>query len=280
MFTCPKCGKPAKTERGLRKHLSGTYAYGGHNMSDSEISRVISSLLNDTLETPKFLSSPKAPAKSSLRFPSEYSANEASTPESVNFLEQMLETLMYNKSLPKFQFERRIDAVISQFLPQILSQYYGGSVVHVVPEFPIKKDGNNLSRNADYLLFKRGGIPSDESWIMAELKTDDNSISYQQLSLYQTAMKKGMNAMISDIENIRNASAMKSKYDELLKRLDKYPPDRPLKVVYVMIIDNDAEQYRAQYPRIDFLGRGELKLFTPDKFADEWKMFREIVLGI
>lgn len=279
MFTCPKCGKPAKTERGLRKHLSGTYAYGGHNMSDSEISRVISTVLNDTLATPEIVSASRVAPKSKHMIASIHSGEEAATPESDNFLEQMLKTLMHNKSLPKFQFERRIDAVISQFLPQILSQYYGGSVVHVVPEFPIKKDGNNQSKNADYLLFNRGESPSDGSWIIAELKTDDNSINYDQLSLYQNAMEKGMNAMIKDIEDIRNASAMKSKYDELLNRLDKFPPDLPLKIVYVMIIESDTEHYRAQYPGFDFLGWEELKQFTPDKFADEWKMFREIVLG-
>lgn len=39
---CPYCGKPAKTERGLKKHLTGTRPYGGHELADADAATVAS----------------------------------------------------------------------------------------------------------------------------------------------------------------------------------------------------------------------------------------------
>lgn len=41
-MNCPMCGKAAKTERGLRKHLTGTRPYGGHEFDEARATAVAS----------------------------------------------------------------------------------------------------------------------------------------------------------------------------------------------------------------------------------------------
>lgn len=259
--------------------MSGKRAYGGHEMNENEISLRLAGSKNtgNGESSSKGLSGIKS--DTSISHKVSFESERSPQPGNNVFLEQMLRSLMENKTLPKFQFERRIDAVISLFIPGILSQRYGGNVRHVVPEFPIKKEVNNQSRNADYLLFQSGGIPESGSWIMAELKTDDNSVETEQLELYKSALVRGMEQMLNDIMLIRNATKMAAKYDALLKRLDGLPAELPLKIVYFLLTDNDVSYLQKEYPEIDFIDKKELMDYVPDTFAKEWKMFKDIVLN-
>ena len=65
-----------------------------------------------------------------------------------SFIVRLFEMLTAHKRLPKYQFERRIDGIISLFLPGILRQVKGWNVELVVPEFPLKKALNNQSTSA------------------------------------------------------------------------------------------------------------------------------------
>lgn len=38
---CPLCGKPARTDAGLRKHLTGAIPYGGHALTPERASEVV-----------------------------------------------------------------------------------------------------------------------------------------------------------------------------------------------------------------------------------------------
>lgn len=137
------------------------------------------------------------------------------------------------KALPKYQFERRIDIFLVPFLPEILSNCLKseGPFEFVVPEFPLKRPESNKSRNADYLFFDRS--PEKERWILFELKTDDGSIGASQMSGYRRAMKAGMARLVKDVRTIRDASPHAGKYSELIRRLEGYPVDRPVHLVYL-----------------------------------------------
>jgi len=65
---------------------------------------------------------------------------------SARFLAELFGTMVANRAIPKYQFERRVDAILAIFLPELLSNSYGWEVEIVVPEFPIKKRENNKAR--------------------------------------------------------------------------------------------------------------------------------------
>lgn len=58
----------------------------------------------------------------------------------------------------------------------------------MVPEFPIKKKGNNRSEKADYLAISKDG----DYIFLIELKTDMNSLSITQNKAYKRAKKMGL----------------------------------------------------------------------------------------
>ncbi len=278
MYICPICGKEAKTEHGLRTHMRGTIAYGGHELDEHEIAMKL--LQSQSLQKRTKIVSVQDPSSiDRFRSSTDFSIDiEEVKNESGSFFEHLLISLMKNKEIPKYQFERRIDTIIEQFLPDIISQRYGGRVEFVVPEFPIKKDYNNQSNNADFLFYQNNSN-NEGFWIMAELKTDDASIRIDQLELYRRALAKGMKAMVDEVTTIRNAaSGNMHKYDVLLSRLAPYAADSPLKIVYILLTRSDASHYRKQYPEFDFIGVEELKQFVPKNFEQEWMIFRRVVI--
>ena len=149
------------------------------------------------------------------------------------YLHQMLATLVEFKALPKYQFERRVDIFLVPFLPDILRTVLNveGPIELVAPEFPLKRASNNQSTNADYLLFDH--TPGKERWILFELKTDDRSLSATQMEAYRRAMEVGMPQLARDVHQIRKASKQGRKYARLVERLEGYPTDRPLHLVYL-----------------------------------------------
>ncbi len=278
MYNCPICGKEAKTEHGLRTHMRGTRAYGGHELDEHEIAMKL--LQSQSLEKrTKIIPVQEPVSENGFRSSSDDSFyTRIFTNESGSFFEHLLLLLMKNKEIPKYQFERRIDTILEQFLPDIISQRYGGKVEFVAPEFPIKKDENNQGNNADFLLYQNN-VNNEGFWIMAELKTDDDSIRIDQLELYRSALAKGMKAMIDDVTTIRNSAyGRMHKYDVLLNRLAQYESDNPLKIVYIILTQSNASYYKKQYPEFDFIGVEELKQFVPQSYENEWEIMRRVVI--
>ena len=76
----------------------------------------------------------------------------SSSPE--GFLESAMMHVVNNKQLPKYSFERSVDAFLGVFLPEIVSQLWHPSMEAelVAQEFPLEKDEGNKSTNVDYLL--------------------------------------------------------------------------------------------------------------------------------
>ena len=211
------CGKEAKTRRGLTKHLTGQRRYGGHELEPAESVRRVAEAAAVPIEAPVLAAPPATP----LDLPPELRAG---------FLFQVLERLVDNKDLPKYQFERAIDGFLSAFLPSIVESVTGGDVALVAQEFPLKKPGSNQSTNMDYVLFRDGANTSDRAWVFVELKTDPRSLNEQQEAIYATRLNPPavMADLVDDVRQIRSASQVTAKYDELLGRLIGYPLELPI----------------------------------------------------
>jgi len=192
------------------------------------------------------------------------------------YLEVLFRSLANDKALPKFQFERRIDAILRVFLPELLSKRFGGEVVVVVPEFPLKKADSNQSTNVDYLMFRKAPVPSEERWLFLELKTDSGSIRPEQLATYRAAMAKGMRRLVAEIQPIADASVARRKYAVLQSRLDGYPLDRPLELIVLAprredVVDTDA--------RTHFLTFQDLADLHVEHFQEEWASLCRLVFA-
>ena len=223
MPNCPTCGKPAKTVSGLTKHLTGTFSYGGHELDLDTARRLAESAARD----------PQARTVAVQRTrpvePSSGAPRAATSPAlEQTFLASLFASMAANKALPKYQFERRFDAMLAVLLPDLLGQVLSTDVTFVVPEFPLKKASSNQSTNVDHVYFDRRG-----RWIFAEIKTDAGSISHEQIAAYAAAAKRGMSALLQDILTIQSATTERAKYSALLGRLDGYPASAPIDLLYL-----------------------------------------------
>lgn len=103
---CPRCGKPEiKTRHGLRKHLSGGAASGGHDVP-FEVADLEATVVWEggplVVTAPAVMPAEVIEAMTAL--------SDSSAP---HYLRVLLATLVADKQLPKYQFERRIDALLT-----------------------------------------------------------------------------------------------------------------------------------------------------------------------
>ena len=197
------------------------------------------------------------------------------TDPSEPFLSRLLRTMVEEKRLPKYQFERRVDALLALFLPDALSRVLGGDVEHVVPEFPIKVGKARHSANVDRLMYIRAEEPGSDRWVFVEIKTDRNSIDHEQIERYLEAIKKGMPRLLADIPEIRKGSKEKCKYSTLLARLHDYEGARPIELIY---LTNCPEKLAAYKDRMTIVTFEQLAASPVQRYAAEWQLFRELVI--
>ncbi len=214
-MVCPICGQEAKTPRGLRKHMMGTRPYGGHELTVSEATFAAA-----TVSAQPDLSHGDADA----------------------YLAEALQRLVANKQLPKYEFERAVDAFLGVFLPDIVSWALGegGSVQLVAQEFPLKKKESNQSTNVDYVL--HSSAPGDRPWVFLELKTDTSSANDAQARIYAERLDDTtMEELLTEVVAIQGVSKKSEKYAALLERFE---PHRPIvglvRVVYLTPKPQDA----------------------------------------
>ena len=268
MLRCPMCGKEVKTERGMKKHLMGTRPYGGHEFSAAEAVAAINRMLYPTDSAKKPTPMPQKPSPRAAE-PREF------LPEG-DFLRDLLASMAANKVLPKYQFERRVDAMLALFLPGIFQELYGWNAEVVVPEFPIKKANNNQTTNVDYLLFRKGEAGHPAAWIFFELKTDSGSYSGSQLAIYQRARERGMAALRDDLNRVLAATQAKAKYRELLRRIDRYPVDTPIEIVYLLPGKPPARETE----KVHLIGFQDLEGVELSAYSDAWKLFKQEILPL
>ena len=240
MFQCPLCGKEAKTQGGLAKHLRGTTKYGGHERSATEAVSIAAEVGHSVKgrlsgEPPK---------------PIEVVLGEITETERQGFFFASLSRVVDNKDLPKYQFERVIDFCLGTFLPDIFTSMDGAPTRLVTQELPLKKDVGNQSTNLDYVLLQDETQNSPGRWLFVELKTDSGSIRYRQNEIYQRLLLGGasMSSLIRDLKTIQSASLHPAKYDEALGRFEGQPLDLPIQLVYLspnrQQLELDPHRYR------------------------------------
>lgn len=149
-------------------------------------------------------------------------------------LTAMIDRLIANKSYPKYQFERASEVFFAPFIEEWLGDQLSCDMSLVAMEFPLKKEQNNQSTNADYLLY------SDEPrWWLVEMKTDLNSLRSTQVCAYRAALNSGksFDQFVDEVATkIRGNSRKKAKYDSLLASLqsvDGRDFDAPLGVAFI-----------------------------------------------
>jgi len=191
-MNCPICGIVAKRSQGLHRHLVGTRPYGGHELTGGEAAFAVAAVV---------------------------AADQQSASSSDAYLEQALANLVANKKLPKYQFERAVDAFLGVFLPAIVEQLTPatGPVRLVAQEFPLKKPDSNQSTNVDYVLFDAGNDVMP--WIFLELKTDSGSMKDSQALIYAQRLPTAtMSQLLDDVRGIMGVSKVPAKYAALLER--------------------------------------------------------------
>lgn len=137
-------------------------------------------------------------------------------------IENIFENLEKWRNFPKYQLERRLDIFISLYLPVILKKKVpelqnveiDEIKKNMYPEFPLKKQDDCSSDNADYAAF------IEKTIYLIELKTDTNSINDTQIKYYNyTLNNKTTKDIFEDIIEIENKSGKYEKYDFLLNEL-------------------------------------------------------------
>ncbi len=298
---CPFCNTFATYPHNLRTHLAGK-SYPGHRLTLEEAEQISKEVFSGV-----YPSNPKNPKTTSIViqgpaqkqeqgpdtktvYDSRLQLKQQEFPRAYPqdgfqyFLEELLETLVENKKLPKYQFERRIDAILHLFLPDLLTAHFGYEVETIVAEFPLKKSGNRQSTNVDYLMLMRDSKNFIKYWLFFELKTDNLSIEDDQLDAYESAMHRTMPALIRDIVEILSGTTAVSKYKYLLERLKGIPNNdqTPLRVIYLSPTIPARLRYARQLDKSQIypLTFSEIENLPVKRFPEAWDLFRKIIMPL
>ena len=132
-------------------------------------------------------------------------------------IEELFNLLDRGRHLPKYKLELRASPFFELFLPELLREYCMPVKVPIIPEFPLKKDNNNQSKNVDFFALSK----DNKRAFLIELKTDMSSLSRQQDDYLKTAAGKSLVDLIKDIKQIGSSSTNYRKYVHLLKQLEE-----------------------------------------------------------
>lgn len=247
---------------GLRKHLRGALPRG-HALSEAQAAAVADEAAASAAPLPALV--PK------LSLP------DTPMPSADAYLRALFERLGADRLLPKYQFERRVDAMLAMFLPELVAQLYGGTVEFVVPEFPLKKSANLRTSNVDALL-RHVAPDGTGSWLFVELKTDSQSINDDQKTSYRAAVERGMAGLLEDLLKVRDGSDETQKYEALQSRLAGSPESAswPIRVLYVAPVRIDARELG---PGGRSVTLAELARLDLKEHGDVWHVFRELLRG-
>lgn len=115
------------------------------------------------------------------------------------FIKAVLDRLDDWRHLPDYQLERRADIYFALFLPVVLEKYLHTPInPTIIPEFPLKKDGNNQSNKVDYFALSADCTRA----FFVELKTDLGSVDDNQISYYSNASGKKLCDILCGLKSI------------------------------------------------------------------------------
>jgi hypothetical protein len=171
-----------------------------------------------------------------------------------NLLTNVFNILIENKKFPNYQAERRIDIFINYFLEKILREYLGKSIEYVCPEFPIKKEGSNLSTKLDYL------CKSEDEIIFVELKTDASSLKAEQAEIYLNCNWAKCKLDLQEIiKSVKNKTHLE-KYNTLnavINKINVSNENPDLRIVYISPLPSQKLQFTKA-----------IKILNPKKISD------------
>ena len=193
------------------------------------------------------------------------------------FVYSLFSLLADYKEYPKFQFERRVDAILSMYFKDIFLHALGWIIEVVAPEFPLKHGDNYNPSNIDYCLFRRKTHASPQAWVFLEIKTDEDSVTDKQLQRYLSDQKKGVGKIVSELRDIVEHSTQPYKYNQILKEIRKYPTDCDLELVY-LVPDSVIEKKRNTNDSIHWVTFGQLRNMKPRIFGEEWEIFKKLLM--
>ncbi len=271
-LACPLCGRSVAGDDRLRRHLTGQTRYNGHELPHEEAEGLLRAAEPTNSRPPPTSADvrsaePIKPAVVRPRTPSHEGES--------SYLQEVFERLVEFKQLPKYQFERRVDAFLVGFLPDLLEGLLGGQVTAVVPEFPLKKPGSNLSTNVDHVFFQRHARSADSRWLLLELKTDMTSVKQAQISTYQHYAGLGMERLLADVATIKGASVKAQSYGRLLEYFRDYDASRPIEIVYLSPALVPGLPRSGPFRNITF---AELRHLPVRQHQAAWDLFRDLVL--
>jgi hypothetical protein len=140
------------------------------------------------------------------------------------------------RQYPKYALERRLDIFLTPFLAPYLSLRMEAKVELVAPEFPIKRPDDAQSTNVDYLL--RCSDERNPRWVFLELKTDQRSLSPEQLAIYLRVAGKPFGEILGEVaRDVAPSSRHRGKYEKLLARVQEGEGERhlgdPIEIAYL-----------------------------------------------
>jgi hypothetical protein len=193
----------------------------------------------------------------------------------IDFFDKMLTQLAFYRNFPKYQMERRVDILISMFLPDIIREHIGSDFVPdvIIPELPIKRDTDNQSINIDYFLYSI----SQRTGFLIELKTDPNSCNSKQLNQYIKVRDDGFEKVMNGIRDIRKNTKKRyrKKYEYLLRTLtnNRIDPDIRLEVIFILpeMGKEKIIKFAGNNCKIHFITLEALKNLHPINFSLEWE---------
>lgn len=184
------------------------------------------------------------------------------------YFKEILMNLTTWKRLPKYEFERRFDALFAPFITEVLSTHLNGKVTIITPEFPLKQEDSNRTNCADYLCMISYGDASP-LWLLVELKTDSDSMSQDQIECYLRAKAKGFQQLLSDLKAVAEVSNSREKYAKLLASLADLPDSDIVEIVYISPSGVKLPPDIVHIPLQDAFS------ITPRKHPEAWSLLSE-----
>jgi hypothetical protein len=137
-------------------------------------------------------------------------------------VDKLIANLRKWRGLPGYSVERRLDLLLTPFIPGFLGEVMGGEVELVTAEFPLPKalfDSTDETRkhiSADFLCLRRG---SPSTWVLVEIKTDASSRRTKQDKAYCSCAAGGMAKILAAIAEKKKDTEHQREYDALVRRL-------------------------------------------------------------
>lgn len=135
---------------------------------------------------------------------------------------QVIANLRSWRGLPGYSVERRLDLLLTPFIPGFLSDVMGGKVELITAEFPLPKvlfqddDKTRQHISADFLCVRRGREPV---WLLVEVKTDAGSKRPKQDEAYRVCAAAGMTKILDSIRTTKQGTAHEHDYERLIRRV-------------------------------------------------------------